>query len=154
MIFLTYAITRILAIQQHGPGRHFLIALMHKTRLLCVARLFKLCRHRKIYKKKFPVFPKLFPFFKEMSRLIFPWLKSRLAPSHYNTCSFADGSVRIINSSGDHYFSIWPWIIFLAHFCHNFWLIHLSRWVWRAANKVYLNSCFRLLGSVYYEYYG
>ena len=45
LIFVAYAITRSLAIQQYGPERHFLISIMHKTRLLCVARLFKLCRH-------------------------------------------------------------------------------------------------------------
>ena len=45
LIFVAYAVTRFLAIQQYGPGRHFLISIMHKTRLLCVARLFKLCRH-------------------------------------------------------------------------------------------------------------
>ena len=35
-----------------SPGRHFLISIMHKTRLLCVARLFKLCRHRSVGLKR------------------------------------------------------------------------------------------------------
>lgn len=31
IIFLIYALTRVLTIQQHGPGRHFLISVMHKS---------------------------------------------------------------------------------------------------------------------------
>ena len=31
VIFLIYALSRLLTIEQHGPKRHFLIAIMHKS---------------------------------------------------------------------------------------------------------------------------
>ena len=59
LIFVAYAITRSLAIQQYGPERHFLISIMHKTRLLCVARLFKLCRHSRGLRLVFQIFERI-----------------------------------------------------------------------------------------------